>query len=152
MNLLMCIASADLSTALNSAVTNVAIALVSALSAVAIFYINKLVEKLKTETKMIKDDQQRKLVNDAIDRLRSVSYITVSAIEQTTGSAIRKANLPAKDKTKQLKELTIRACDEIWNTLEPEYQRVLQESINDLDTYMVNVIEDSVRRVKNEMK
>jgi hypothetical protein len=148
----MSIASADLSTALNSAVTNVAVALISALSAVAIYYINKLIAKLKTETKMIEDDQQRKLLNDAIDRLQSISYTTVSAIEQTAGSAIRKADLSAEDKAKQLNELSIKACNEIWKTLEYEYQEALQKSIGDLDIYMVNVIEDSVRRVKNEAK
>lgn len=152
MNVLMSVTSADLSTTFESAVTNVAMALISFVSAYAIFYINKMSAKLKKEVKLIEDDNQRKLAGEAIERLQSVAYTTVSSIEQTIGATIKKANLSPEDREKQLKELSIRACNEIWKSLEYEYQEALQKTIGDLDIYMVNVIEDNVRRIKNEMK
>jgi len=152
MSVLMSIASADLSTTLNSAVTNIAVALIGLVGAYAMLYINKATKKIQAETDRIKDEGQRQLLHDATYRLRDVAYMTVSSIEQTTAGAIRQLDLSEGEKKKQLEQLSLKACKEIMDTLGKEYREVLEASIEDIDTYVVNVIEDSVRQVKSDMK
>ncbi len=132
----------------NQVLLNVAVALIALAGAYATFYIKKATVKLETEAQKIKDDTQKELVVEALWRLDDVAEKTVNKIEQVTAKSIREA---VKNGTKDKKELTLLAGDaynEITTILEPEYVNLLKNTLGDFDTYLKNVIEDKVKKVK----
>lgn len=138
-------------TALVQMGVGVVVALVGLLGAYATKWIQKQTARLEVETELIKDEQQRSLVREAIERLEDVAYKTVNKLQQTSAKAIREAAAFESDGEsfrEKLEALAIDASVEIKNTLEPEYVDCLVDTLGDFDTYLKNVIEDQLEVVK----
>lgn len=143
----------ELKSVLNQTLISIGIACITFLGAYATVYIKKCTDKLILETEKIKDDQSRELVIEALYRLDDVAEKTVSAIEQTTASVLRNNfNLDKKIKKEELEKLAVGAYNKIVMTLEPEYVRVLNDSLGDFKGYVENTIEDKVRQLKEQQK
>ncbi|WP_427340621.1 hypothetical protein [Caloranaerobacter sp. DY30410] len=127
---------------------NIVLGLIALGSAYATLYLRRATEKLKIETKKIEDEKQRYLLDRALSRLEEVASKTVNKIEQTTAKQLRKAVADGKVDRKELESLAIEAYEEIIKTLEPEYLKVLNESLGDAEVYIKNTIEEKVREVK----
>lgn len=141
----------ELQNTLNATLISIGIACITLAGAYATFYLRKLTEKLKLETEKIHDDRQKELIIEALYRLDDVASKTVSAIEQTTADVIRK-DFTISDATRKekLKELGVKAYDQIVKTLEPEYVNALKNSLGDFESYVKSTIEDKVRLMKEE--
>jgi CHAD domain-containing protein len=132
----------------NETLVSIGMALVTLAGAYSTYYIKKLTDKLSLETKKLEDEAQRKLVEQALNRLDDVVEKTVNKIEQTTVKKLKKSiSQGLKDKS-ELKYLAIEAYDEIRKTLEPEYLDLLEDTLGDARTYIKNTIEDKVLNLK----
>jgi hypothetical protein len=81
----------QISPVLMSTLTTIIIAAIGLLGAYALSLIKQATEKIKAETNKINDETQRKLVQDALDRVSNLAQKTVQKIEQTSAAAVREA-------------------------------------------------------------
>lgn len=143
----------ELQSTVNQTLIRIAIACLTFAGAYATLYFRKLTDKVRVETEKLKDDKKKGVINEALNRLDQIAWKTVSALEQTTASTLRNSlELEKEERREKLKELAYKAYEEILKTLEPEYAKLLKESLGDFETYTLNTIEDMVRVIKEEKK
>lgn len=135
--------------AINQMLTSILIALISLAASYAVLYINKLKEKAMVETAKLKDEKHRQLVNDALDQLNRLAAKTITKIEQTAASEIRQAVKDGKTDKEKLKALAVKAYDEIYLTLKPEYRKLLEKELGSFSKYLEDTIEEKVFEIKN---
>lgn len=134
---------------LSQIVIDVALAGVALLAAYAINAMRKLTEKVKLETQRIKDEEQRKLLNDALDDIEILTSKTVAQIEQTTAKTLREAvKNGVRDKT-ELEALSIKAFDEIAEALKPESKALIEKNFGNFSKYLTKAIEAKVLELKS---
>jgi hypothetical protein len=129
---------------------NVALAGVALLAAYATNAMHKLTEKVKAETMRIKSDEQRKLLNDALDDVDILTKKTVAQIEQTTAKTLREAVKEGIRDKRELEALSIQAFNEIAEALKPESKAMIEENFGDFSKYLTKVIEEKVLELKSE--
>lgn len=134
--------------ALTETLVTVILALITLAATYATFYIKKATEKLKIETRNIEDERQKVTLAMALDRMEIVASKTVNKIEQVAAKKIRKAVADGKADRKELEALAHEAYREILDTLEPDYTKIIQDSLGDARTYVMNTIEEKVSSLK----
>ena len=127
---------------------NLLLGVIALLGALGTFYVQKGIRKLQAETEKIQDDSARNFFDTALYRLNDVAVKAVNAIEQTTKKEILKAIEDGSATKDELKNLSYQAYKEIVNTLEPEYMELIQGSMADAQTYIMNLIEEKLEEVK----
>lgn len=133
----------------NQSLINLALALMSLLAAYATYGISKITQKAKAQTQQIKDEAQRKLLDDAIDDVEELTMKTVGAIEQTTAKELRQA-VKAGTKTKdELIALSKVAAQEITAQIKPEAQELIEENFGSFEDYLMKCIENKVLYLKS---
>ena len=128
--------------------SSVVLALIALGGAYATHYIKMATDKLKAETMQIEDDKQRWMLDRALERMEKVAEKTVRKFEETSAKKIRMAIADGKANRKELESLATDAYKEIIHTLEPEYSMVIQSSLGDAKTYIMNTIEEKVKDIK----
>lgn len=133
----------------NQVVIDIAMAALALLAAYAINALHKLTEKAKLETKRLKDEEQRKLLIDALEDIEILTTKTVTEIEQTTAQALREAvKSGVRDRT-ELEALSKKAFDEIADALKPEAKALIEKHFGNFSKYLTKAIETKVFEVKN---
>lgn len=130
----------------------VLLALITLAGAFATNYIKKVSAKLNLEMQTLEDINQKRLIGNALERLEIVAEKTVNKIEQTTAKKLREAVKDGKVERKELENLAKDAYQEIICTMEPEYVAVIQASLGDAQTYIMNTIEEKVEMLKEGTK
>jgi hypothetical protein len=144
--------SEDLISAVIPFLATVATAAASFLCAGAAVLLNRGATYLKQKSDQIRDEAARKMVRDAIDRLDDVAGKVVAKIEQTTAGALRQAVKDQKVDRIELLNLGNQAYEEVMTTISPEVEKVLRESLGDLQNYIVSTIESKVLEIKGGSK
>lgn len=127
---------------------NVLTGVLSLAGAYVVLYMHKLTARVKAETELVKNEDRRKMMQAALMRLDEVTDITVDSIEQTTARALREAVKAGSADRKQLEYLAIEARREIVAALEPEYLKVLNDTLGDINIYLGNLVEAKVKAIK----
>lgn len=141
----------ELQTIFTETIVNICFALIALLGAYGTLCLKKLSDKIKAETEKLEEDKKKELIIEALYRLEDVANKTVSSLEQTTAEAIRESfEMNSEEKKEQFKKVFKDAYGQVITTLEPEYEKVLRDSLGDFETYVKNVIEDKVRVIKEE--
>lgn len=130
----------------------VILGLITLVGAYATAYLKKASDKIKLEIMTMEDVNQVMHIRNALDRLETVAEKTVNKIEQTTAKHIREAIVDGKIDRKELESLAYKAYEEIISTMEPEYVRIIQETLGDAKTYILNTIEEKVERLKYDSR
>ena len=134
---------------LSQIIIDVALAGVALLAAYAINAMRKLTEKVKLETQHIKDDEQRRLLTDALEDVESLTSKTVAQIEQTTAKTLREAvKNGVRDKT-ELEALSMKAFNEIAEALKPESKALIENNFGNFSKYLTKAIETKVLELKS---
>lgn len=134
---------------LQQALVNVIIALIGLAGAYGVFYLNKLTVKVKLQTEQLKDEKQKKLLSDAIDRINDLAQKTVAQIEQTTAKDLRKAVADGKVNKAELEDLGKQAAMEVYSQLSSDAKTILSQEMNDVQDYIMKTIESSLLNLKN---
>lgn len=126
---------------LSQIVIDVAMAGITLLAAYGINAIHKLTQKVKLETKRIQDEEQRKLLTDALEDLEDLTTKTVADIEQRTARALREAVKQGVRERAELEALAKEAYDEIAEAFKPESKALIQKNFGSFSKYLTKAIE-----------
>lgn len=137
-------------TTASEVLVNLALGVITLLGAYGVYFIQKAAAKVQTQTAQIKDESSRKLLNDALADVENLAIVTVGSIEQTTAAALREAVKGGKADREELLALGKKAFDEVKAAIAPEAQKVITDNLGSFDDYLLKLIENAVRRVKQE--
>lgn len=126
----------------------VLLALIALAGAYATAYIKKASEKLRLEMTTMEDVNQMMHMRTALDRLEVVAEKTVNKIEEATAKQIRAAVKDGKVERYELERLAEDAYEEIISTMEPQYAEMIQKTLGDARTYILNTIDEKVELLK----
>ncbi|MEA4892632.1 MAG: hypothetical protein VB085_08740 [Peptococcaceae bacterium] len=133
---------------LQEAVSQIVIALAGLCLAFAAYGIKRGTDWLRQKTAALKSEEQRRELTAALEDLDMLTDKTVTAIEQTTASEIRKLIKDGKASREELVALSKDAYTRIRSSLAPEYQAVLQENFGNLKDVILAGIEAKVLELK----
>lgn len=134
---------------LNQVIIDVAMAMIALLAAYGVNAIRKLTEKAKLETESIQNEEQRKLLTDALKDLENLTTNTVAQIEQTTAKALREAVKNGVKNREELEALANKAYNEIAEALKPESKALIDKNFGSFSKYLTNAIEAKVLELKS---
>ena len=132
-------------------ILDVALAGIALLAVYSINTMRKLTQKANLETKRIEDEEQRKLLFDAITDVEILTEKTVTDIEQRTAQALRKAVKDGLKDKSELEALAQTAFNEIAEALKPESRRLIEKHFGNFSKYLTKAIETKVFQVKNRL-
>lgn len=118
----------------------------------AINAIRNFTKKVKSETKKIENEEQRNLLNAALDDLETLTTKTVTEIEQTTAKALRESVKDGKTDRAELLALSKKAFSEISNSLQPEYRNMIDKNFGSFSKFLTKAIETKVFELKINTK
>ena len=127
---------------------NLALAVIGLLGAYAVYFVQKAVVKVKAQTEQIKTDAARKLLTDALEDVEKLVTVTVGSIEQTAAATLREAVKQGLSSREELLALGKKAFNEIKSSITPEARQVITENLGSFDTYLSNLIETQVLKIK----
>lgn len=130
---------------------SIILALLSLGTIFIIQYINKLKNKIITETNKIEDKALQELFNDSINQLDKLVKTTVYSIEQEIASEIRK-KLEAGDPSVSREDLVVlrdKAYETIITTINPEVIVCVSGVIENVEEYILNKISEEVKNLKD---
>ncbi|MBU5312235.1 hypothetical protein KQI38_09365 [Tissierella carlieri] len=133
---------------LTEVLMRITLALIALIAAFVLSYIKKASDKLKVEIEVLENEDLEKLISRAFDRLAEVTKLTVNKIEQQSARTIREAVNEGKLSKDELEKLSKEAYEEILRVLEPEYKEFLQDMLGDIETYILNLIEEKLVSIK----
>lgn len=141
----------DLQNILVQSLSTIIVSLLGLGVAYFVKFLNAKTIKVKEESLNIKDEGQRKLVIDAIDRINSLVQTNVIAIEQTLGKEIKNVvNDGVVDKN-ELQGLAQIVVDRVKGQANDDVLLLANQSISDLDAYILATIEKELAKVKGQI-
>lgn len=133
---------------LTNAATVILTSLLSLLSAYIVMYMKKLKVKTEKEIEKIEDQQQKELFDRAIETVDKLATQTVTAFEQTCAGELRKLVKEGTIDREYLENIGKDAVVSVYCQLKPEFISALEKSINDVEGYIRNSVEDKVLAMK----
>lgn len=127
---------------------NIILGLITIVGVYLLNLISKWVNKLKAETDKIKDERQLNLALAAIERVEGLAQNTVLAIEGVSAKKLRELVKQGKVPRSALKDLAGDAIDKILGLLEPKYYKALEETFEDVDDYVKDLVEATLENFK----
>ena len=137
-------------TAASEVLVNLLLGIIILAGTFGMYYIQKAAAKVKAQTAQINDAATRTLLDNALTDVEQLAVKTVGAIEQTTAKALREAVKDGKADREELLTLGKQAFNEVKEAILPEAQQLITENLGDFDAYLKKVLENAVRKVKNE--
>lgn len=134
--------------AVNEALVTIVVACIGLLATYAIYGIRKFTEKVKTQTEQLKDENARRLLNNALEDVEELTIVTVAALEQTTAKQLREAVKDGKADRDELVALSKQAANEIMAAVKPKTQKVIEENLGSFRNYVSKLIEEKVLKLK----
>jgi Na+-transporting methylmalonyl-CoA/oxaloacetate decarboxylase gamma subunit len=134
--------------AVQGVLVNVVLSLISLLGAYAMYYISRMIQKVKEETAKLKDEKQQQIIDRALEQLNDLTTKTVASIEQTTAKDLREAIKKGNASKEELTRLSTDAFISICRKMKPEYLQALERTMIDFEKYIEDTIEAEVLRLK----
>ncbi len=134
--------------AASTALTNIALAVLSLLAAYALYYIRLAVVRVKVQTKQIEDKTARELLENALNDVERLAAKAVGCMEQTTAKALREAVKAGTGDREKLLALGKDVFNKVKQEIGPEKQEVILKNLGSFDHYLEQCVEDAVRKVK----
>lgn len=138
---------------LQQTLTQVIASLLGLAGTYALFLIGKAKLKIAKATETnIKNEAQRKLVQDAFDRITILASNVVAQTQQVSVDALKKAISDGKIDKSELQLLGVQAVDIVYSQLNNETKVLLEQELNDVKGYISAVVESQVLNLKNQLK
>lgn len=113
-------------------------------------YFNNLKVKIQAETNKIQNEETKKLVNNALDRLNDLVMINVQSAQETLVKTIKE-----ESKDGYSKEDLLAVKDVVKNNilvqLSQDSKDLLASEISDIDSYVDNKIEVILAEIKGQI-
>lgn len=114
-----------------------------------VYYISQLSQKAKIKNEATKDEKQKVLIDNAIDRLDTLVSKSVIATNETLGKAIREGLSDGKTSKEELLALKDIVIKDVNSQLSQEVKDILSNQIDDLNSYISNSIEITLKGLKD---
>ena len=112
-------------------------------------YLNNLKIKIQAETAKIKNEDTRRLVDGALDRLNSL--IITNVMENTVKKELLESINDGKIDKSELKKLAEQVRDNVLKQLGDGSVSILNGAIGDLSGYLEVKIEEQLSQIKNQI-
>ena len=132
------------------AIGAILLALLGLLSAYIVQLINKVKVRTEVETAKIKDESQRQLINDALNRVQQLANDTVVATEQSIARELRESVKDGKIERSELVALGKQVSTDVYAQLTPQTKELLSQEITDIQSYIENAVEKALFELKNK--
>ncbi|MDU4480337.1 hypothetical protein, partial [Clostridium sp.] len=124
---------------------------ISVIAGYVTLYTKKLIEKVKAETDKVKDENQKALINSAIDRANDLVTKNVVKMEQTLVKEIKEKTEDGDIKKEELQKIATSVKENVLNQLSKESQDLINLEIKDLSGYIEAQIEVALGTLKNQV-
>lgn len=138
----------DLQSQVTTMLANVLVALLGLGVAYFINWLHKKTSQTKAETNKLQNEEQRVLVDNAINRLSELVEKNIIAVEETIGKQVKKDITDGKIDKKELCELANLVKDNVLNQASVDVIDMANKDINDLEQYIMTEIENSLKSLK----
>jgi hypothetical protein len=133
----------------NSLVTILGL-LLSLATAYAVVYLSKAIGLAKQKALAIQGDSERKLINDALDRVQKLLNTNIVAVEETIKGDMVKAVADGNISKDELNNLSIDVINKVKNQLGDGTVELLNNTLGDFDGYLEAKLEAELKKVKIE--
>lgn len=110
---------------------------------------NRWLEEKKEEARLKDDDISLKLFCTMQEMVNSIVYNAVAAMEQTTAAELRERVKKGLADRSELEKLAVDVLNGVRAQLEPDVEAILSMYITDMDAYLKNQIEASLKAIKS---
>lgn len=135
-------------TAAQDVLVSLALGTLALAAAYVSYYLSRLAQNLKTKTLSLQDEEARKVLLQALEDAERLARTAVEAIEQTAAKTIREAVQEGDMNRESLLALGQKAFDDLKSRITPQAQQVITKNLGDFDTYLKDLIEAEVYRLK----
>lgn len=136
---------------LQKALVDISLSLLSLLAAMITFYINKGRLRIEAETAKLKDERQKILVDQAIERVNDLAFKAVVNAEQTIAEELRAAVKDGKADREDLLQVGESVKQSVYEQLSEDTKELLRSQITDIEAYISDTVETIVRDIKLTM-
>jgi hypothetical protein len=138
---------------ITDAISQVLIAIVSLGVTYTLYLIAKAKVKLHEATiQQIKDENQQKLIDKALERVSTLATNVVSRTEQVAASAIRNGVKSGQVSKQELLALGENAVKEVYAQLTDDTKALLKDEIVDLNAFITDAVEKAVLELKSKQQ
>ena len=140
----------DINTILTNALTGIGIALIGLVGAYLTLLIRKASERIKAQTKLIKDEATRNLVNNALDKTKEVVNKNVASASETIVKELKASTLDGK-LTKEDGQVILGVVKgRVLTQLSDDIKGLASSEIGDIESYVETLIENSLKELKSQ--
>ena len=115
-------------------------------------YLSEATAKLKAETALVEDEILRENVNNAISTIEGIIYDTVYSLQVSLVDDIKKASSDGKLTKEEGERVFNIAKEKILEQVPASLHLLATHSIENMEEYINLKIEESLERVKQELK
>ena len=117
-------------------------------SAYAGLLIARVTKKIKLEIEKLNDETQKKIFNDALDRVDSLLQTNIVAMENTVKKDMLASIADGKIEKDELKTLADNVKNNVLKQLSEDSLAVLNDSLGDVNGYLEVKIEEILAQIK----
>ena len=110
--------------------------------------IARATQKIKLEIEKLNDETQKKIVNDALDRVDSLLQTNIVAMENTVKKDMLASIADGKIEKAELKTLADNVKNNVLKQLGDDSLAVLNDSLGDVNGYLEVKIEEILAQIK----
>ena len=110
--------------------------------------IARATQKIKLEIEKLNDETQKKIFNDALDRVDSLLQTNIIAMENTVKKDMLASIADGKIKKAELKTLADNVKNNVLKQLGDDSLAVLNDSLGDVNGYLEVKIEEILAQIK----
>lgn len=113
-----------------------------------VYYIKQMADKAKIKNQENKNEKQKILIDNAIDRLDLLITKSVIATNETLGKAIKDGLADGKTNREELLALKDIVIEDVKAQLSQDSKDLISSEIEDLNAYISNSIEVALKSIK----
>ena len=113
-----------------------------------VYYIKQIADKAKIKNQENKNEKQKILIDNAIDRLDLLITKSVIATNETLGKAIKDGLADGKTNREELLALKDIVIEDVKAQLSQDSKDLISSEIEDLNAYISNSIEVALKSIK----
>ena len=110
--------------------------------------IARATQKIKLEIEKLNDETQKKIFNDALDRVDSLLQTNIVAMENTVKKDMLASIADGKIEKAELKTLADNVKNNVLKQLDDDSLEVLNNSLGDVNEYLEVKIEEILAQIK----
>ena len=136
--------------ALLSLLSAVVIGAIGLLTTYATSYFKQAMKKVKAQTEKLSDENQKQLVNDALDRTSTIVEKTIVAANETLVKEVTAATEDNKITKEDGERILASVKSDVLSQLSDDAKELLSTEIGDLELYIEKEVETTLAKLKGK--